>query len=374
MAVGILKNKQKQKEKIPIMLKIKNKRYIFAALVLVMSFMLPDLASATQLTQAGIRLGRLGNGASANNDMLVTFKLLTTPTSVAKILVTVPSGFNLAAGSPTPVTTNLPNTPAEVPAPGTLASTVTSSGSNLGGTILVTGLTSASLNGTSLFAFDIPTGTITNPTTLGQYNFTVASQNAGGTTLDSTLVATYIYGASANQDQVVVNASVAPNFTFALSANTDTVPKVDPTTIQTSPGVTMTVGTNSPLGYTAYVASKNNSLTSATNPATPITTGTFDGTPDTVTAGTTKYTFVPTTGTACSSCTGTLTYNSEYAIADGTHGGSFSGTNSFASFVSRNGYTNSDQITLKERVAVASTIGYANDYTDTLTIVAAGNY
>jgi hypothetical protein len=173
----------------------------------------------------------------------------------------------------------------------------------------------------------------------------------------------------------VVNASVAPNFSFSLSANADTVPKVDPTAIQTSTGVTMTVGTNSPLGYTAYVKSASGQLTSATNPGTPITTGTFgSGTaPMTMAPGTTDYGFAPSTGAACSQCTGSITYDAEYNITGGTKAGAFNGTN-FASFVSRSGYTNSDQILLQERVAVANTIGYANDYTDTLTIVAAGNF
>jgi len=49
---------------------------------------------------------------------------------------------------------------------------------------------------------------------------------------------------------------VAANFSFALSANSDTIPKIDPSAPQTSAGVTMTVSTNSPLGYTAYVKSK----------------------------------------------------------------------------------------------------------------------
>lgn len=135
----------------------------------------------------------------------------------------------------------------------------------------------------------------------------------------------------------------------------------------------MTVGTNSPLGYTAYVRSANGALTSTTNPSTPITTGTYDGTVDAVNAGSTKYGLAPSTGPACSTCTGSLTYDTEYAVSNGNQAGSFNGTN-FASFVSRNGYTNADQVVLRARVAVANTVGYANDYTDTLTVVAAGNY
>jgi hypothetical protein len=357
-----------------------NKRFLFVAVALLCSLLLPSIAGATQLTQSSARLGRLGISATTGNDMLVTFKLNTTPTSVAKISVSFPSGFTLTAGTPTPVTTGFPNTPGSIAVPpGTLTSVVTSSGAGAGGTIVVSGLTSASLNNTSLYGFIIPSGSIQNPATAGQYNNTVESQNSGGTPIDTTSTPTYIYGVSSNQDQITVNASVAPNFTFSLSANTDTVPAADPTVIRTSTGVTMSVGTNSPLGYTAYVKSANAALTSATVPGTPINTGTFDGTPDSVTAGTTKYGFLPTTGAACSSCTGSLAYDTEFSagagapISSGSQAGSFNTTN-FASFVSRSGYTNADQISLKERVAVANTVGYANDYTDTLTIVAAGNF
>jgi hypothetical protein len=352
---------------------IKSKKSLFAALVLLFSFMTPALASATQLTQAGIRLGRLGNGASTGNDLFVSFKLNSTPTSVAKITVTFPAGFTIATGTPSVVTTGSPNTPATSTPPGTLTAAATGSGAGAGGTIVVSGLTSASLNNSSLYGFTVATGTITNPTTPGQYNPTVESDTAGGSPIDVTTTPTYIYGASANQDQVTVNASVAPNFTFQLSANSDTIPQVDSSTVKTSGGITMTVATDSPLGYTAYVKSAQGSLTSATNPGTPIATGTFDGTPDSFPAGATKYGFVPSTGAACSTCTGSISYDGEYNGITGSTAGAFNSTN-FASFVSRSGYTNSDQITLKERVTVANTVGYANDYTDTLTIVAAGNF
>lgn len=351
---------------------MKNKQFLLVAVALLVTMLLPAVVSATQLTSSSIRLGRLGISASANNDVMVLFKLNTTPTSVAKISIAFPSGYTLTAGTPTPAVTGFPNTPASITAPpGTLTSVVTSSGAGAGGTIVVSGLTSASLTNTTLYGFIIPTGSITNPATAGQYSTTVTSQNSSGTPIDTTSTPTYIYGASSNQDQVGVSASVAPNFSFSLSANSDTVPQVDPSAPQTSAGVTMTVGTNSPLGYTAFVKSANGALTSATSPGTPITTGTFNGSPDAT--GGTKYGLVPSTGTACTSCTGSITYDPEYLVVDGTHTGAFNGT-SFSSFVSRNGYTNSDQISLKERISVATTVGYASDYTDTLTVVAAGNF
>lgn len=338
--------------------------------VLLSALVLPDIASASQLTQAGVRLGRLGISAAATNDLLVTFKLNTTPTTVGRITITFPVGFTVTTGAPAVSVVGFPNTPAAITAPpGALTAAATAATR----TIVVSGLTSASLNNTTLYGFTIPTGTVTNPAAAGQYNVTVESDTGAGVLIDLTTTPVFIFGAAANQDQVVVSASVSPNFSFSLSANVDTVPKVDPTTIQTSTGVTMTVGTNSPLGYTAYVKSANAALTSASSPGTPIATGTFNAAPDALVVGTTKYGFVPSTGAACTTCTGAITYDAEYNVTLGTQAGSFNATN-FASFVSRNGYTNADQIILKERDTVANTVGYANDYTDTLTVVAAGNF
>jgi hypothetical protein len=353
---------------------MKNKRFLIAAVGLFASLILPSMASAAQLTQASLRLGRLGISATTGNDLLVVFKLNTTPTSVAKVTVTLPSGFTVTTGTPTVGTTGFPNTPASITAPpGTLTAAATGSGAGAGGTIVVSGLTSASLTNSTLYGFTIPSGTVQNPSSAGQYNTTIESDNSGGSPIDSTSVPVYIYGATSDKDQITVTGSVSPNFSFSLSANSDTIPAADPSTTQTSSGVTMSVGTNSPLGYTAFVKSANAALNSATNPGTPIGTGTFNGSPDALTNGTTKYGFVPTTGAACSTCTGSLTYDGEFNVVDGTHAGAFNSTN-FASFVSRSGYTNQDQISLKERVTVATTVGYANDYTDTLTIVAAGNF
>lgn len=358
---------------------IKQKKILPLILVLTFSLAMPAISNAAQLTQAGVRLGRLGIGATTGNDLLVTFKLNTTPTSVSRIRITLPSGFNVTAGSPV-IGSTFPSTPASITAPPGLPATATaaSSGSNLGGTITVSGLTSASLSGSTLYGFTIATGTVQNPSTAGAYNVSVESQNSGGTAIDTTTTPVYIYGGgggvTSNADQVTVNASVAPNFSFSLSANSDTIPTADPSAIQTSAGVSMVVGTNSPLGYTAYVKSANGALTSASTSST-IPTGAFNGSPDALTPlGTiNKYTFVPSTGTVCTTCNGAITYDTEYSGITATTGGSFNGT-SFASFVSRNGYTNADTITLRERLAVTNTTVYANDYTDTLTIVAAGNY
>jgi hypothetical protein len=356
---------------------VKNKKYLVLVLVMLSFVLFPVLSAKTQATslnQAGVRLGRLGNAASTGNDLLVTFKPKTSAGTVAKVDVVFPTGFAIATGTPSTGTT-FPATPASITAPTGLAATAAATSGTKD--IMASGM--STLSASTLYGFTIPSGTVTNPSSAGQYNVTVctgtASLTAGcaSNVIDTTMVPVYIYGASANMDQVVVTGSVANNFSFALSANTDTIPSVDPTTIQTSSGVNMTVSTNSGLGYTAYIKSGQSYLSSANNPGTNITTGTFNASPDTVTAGTTDYGFVPSTGTAGSTSTGSIAYDGEYNVSDGTHAGSFNSTN-YASFVSRNGYTNGDIIALKERVAVTSTIAAATDYTDTLTIVAAGNF
>ncbi len=367
---------------------LKNRRSLLAATLLVVFLVLPTLnAGATQLTQAGLRLSRMSQSASAP-DLYVTFKLNNTPTSVAKVSICLPStksdgtgsGFTVTAVTPTVSTANPPNTPAStVVPPGALtasASTTTTNlcaaGTSWAGVITVSGFTSASLNSTSLYQMTITGTGLTNPSANAQYNTSVNSLTSAPAIIDTTVTPTYVTNATG--DQVTVTGSVAPNFSFSLSANTDTIPAVDPSSIQTSTGnVFMTVATNSPLGYTAYVKSQNAQLQSAAHPGTPITTGTFDGSPDVVAAGTTKYGFVPSTGTACSTCSGVPAYDGEFAVADGTHAGSFNST-SFASFVSHAGYTSGDQINIKERDAVNAAIANANDYSDVLTIVAAGNF
>lgn len=344
---------------------MKNKRFLFVSAALLLSFLLPDFASAVPMTQAGLRLGRLGNSASTGNDLLVTFKLGTV-TGVNAIKITFPAGFTIATNASITVNNStFPNTPASITgAPGA------TSGSSVAASRTITVPVTSPTSGT-LYGFTVPTGIITNPATLGQYSPTVES-TATGTTVESTTTPVYITGASADKDQIAVTASVSPSFSFSLSTNADTVPAADTSTIQTSTGVDMSVATNSQLGYTAYVKSAGAKLHS-TSANGDIITGSFNASPDTFTPGTTNYGLVPSTGTAATTSTGSLTYDPEYVISDGTHAGAFNSTN-FSSFVSRNGFTTGDTVNLKERVAVSSSIPYANDYADTLTVVAAGNF
>ncbi|HWB38985.1 MAG TPA: hypothetical protein VG604_01970 [Candidatus Saccharimonadales bacterium] len=360
---------------------MKNKRFLFAAAALMLSLLLPDIANAAALKQASLEIDRLAASA-APASLFVTVKFNTTA-GVSKVALCFATGFTVN-GSATPAvsTANRPNTPATtaLPTSGSFTATmVTGSSTDCpsgAGGIVVGNV--GSVNATTLYGFYVTAPGITNPSSANQYNNYVSSVDGSDVPIDTTSTPTYI--TTSTGDQVTVTASVAPTFNFSLSSTTDqTTSPADPNTPQDTAGVNMQVGTNSPLGYTAYVKSGQGYLSSPET-STHITTGTFDGTADTITTPTSiLYGFIPSTGAPASQATGALTYDGEYSdgagsyITSSTAAGAFNGTN-FASFVSRAGYTSGDNITLKERIAVDSSIGYANDYTDTLTIVAAGNY
>lgn len=359
---------------------MKSKRFLIVAATMLLSLLLPDIASASQLNQASLEIDRLSVSA-APASLFVTVKFNTTA-GVSKVALCFATGFTLTSGSPTISTANRPNTPSTTALPTSSSfSAASASGTSTAcptgaGSIVVSNV--GTVNNTTLYGFYVTSPNLTNPGTAGQYNNYVSSLNGSSTPIDTTTTPTYI--TSSGGDQVTVTASVAPNFSFSLSSTSDqTTTAADSATTQDTSGVTMSVATNSPLGYTAYVKSGQGFL-SSTNTSTHITTGTFDGTADTITHPTSvMYGFIPSTGTPCATCTGALTYDGEYSdgaggyISAANKAGSFNGT-SFASFVSRSGYTDNDQVTLKERIAVNSVIGYANNYTDTLTIVAAGNF
>lgn len=360
---------------------MKGKRFLFAAAALLFSLLLPDLANAAPLKQAGLEIDRLAASAVPGS-LFVSIKFNTTA-GVSKVALCFATGFTVSAGTPTVSTASLPNTPSTTALPGTLTAASASGTSTAcptgAGSVVVSGV--GAVNNTTLYGFYVTTPNVTNPSSANQYNNYVSSLNGSSTPIDTTTTPTYI--TSSTGDQVTVTAAVAPSFSFSLSSTADDFSSTpaDPNTTVDSNGVTMSVGTNSPLGYTAYVKSQNGQLQSSAHPGTPITTGTYNAAADTITHPTsTLYGFIPTTGAPATTATGSLVYDDEYSDGAGGYitaankAGSFNTTN-YASFVSRQGgYTSGDSITLKERVAVNSAIQASNDYSDVLTIVAAGNF
>ncbi len=181
-------------------------------------------------------------------------------------------------------------------------------------------------------------------------------------------------------DQIVVSAVVPPTFVFALSGNTDNFGgNLDPTAgapgIKSSTGRTVSVTTNAKGGWIGWVKDSSQGLFSATAAYTIAASGTVDGTPSTINGGVEGYVFdADLTTDATGGCT--VAIDPEYDGTGTASGGALSAD--FQPFVACTGAapatSNGDVITLTERATIAGSTPAGSDYTDIITVVAAGNF
>ena len=204
----------------------------------------------------------------------------------------------------------------------------------------------------------------------------VTTRTTSSETIDSGYYATSII----SNDQIVVTATVPSTFTFSLSGNTDTfTTNLGTTTVSTS-GRTATVATNAASGWVAWVKSTNAALNSVSTGATIATAGSVDNTPSDL-ASVTGY-VLDVNYTDSATGTGTVTqaanFGQEYAggnnsdTVGGTAGGALS--TSFQPIAASSGTTDGDSLVLVERAKISAVQAAATDYTDTLTVVAAGRF
>jgi len=199
----------------------------------------------------------------------------------------------------------------------------------------------------------------------------ITLQATGPATIDS---ASYSLSIVSN-DQIVVTATVPPTFSFSLSANADTFTSNLSTTTTSTNGRTATVATNAAAGWVAWVKSANAGLNSAGTGASIATAGSVDNSPTDL-ASTTGYVLDVDVTTDSGTGTGTVSqasnYGAEYNGTNATSGGTLSTT--FQPIAAANGTTDGDVLTLTERAKISAVQAAANDYTDTLTVVAAGRF
>ncbi len=310
-------------------------------------------AQAANFTNAYIRADRMK--ASTATSVLVVIKPATVGTE-DKVKVTFASGYTVAA-SPTINTTNLPSGVTALP--GTLI--IAGSGQ----VVTVSGVTDLTVG--TLYGFNIATG-ITNGTAGEKIN-TIASETAAAATIDSTNVAVRVI----SDDQIVLTATVPPTFNFVLSGNTDTfTTDLSSGSVVSTTGKTVTLTTNADKGWIAWVKSANAALSSATSGETIATAGTINAAPSTLSAGTNGYVLDVDLTTDHGTGTGAVVIDPEYLGADTSSGGTLS--TSLQPIASANGTTAGDVLTLLARAAITTVLGAASDYTDTLTVVGAGNF
>ncbi len=339
---------------------LKRRISVVAAIAILLGVMAPitwPVANAASLSDTYLRMNRMK--ASQATDFRLVFKPSTVVAANGKVKVTFPAGFTVNATQ----TASSATCAAES---GATAMPGVSAPSGSGQTISITSTTG--LTGGTLYCVDLTSVTsVTNHATPGGYVPTVFTTTSGDVAIDTKTVGLRVIA----DDQIVITAVVPPTFDFALSGNTDAfTASLDPTAVRTTTGRTVTISTNAAKGWIAWVKDSNQGLTSVSASNTIATTGTVDGTPSTLAAGTEGY--VLDVDLTTDSGNGTPSIAAEYNGVAANSGGALSGT--FQPFASSTGTALGDVFTLIEYAAINGETEAGDDYTDTLTIVGAGYF
>lgn len=318
-------------------------------------------AQAGNLEQVYIRLDRLKASTATGGTVCAQADTVATE---ADVQIVFPTGFtvNSTASNWTVTTTNLPSGASAWPGIGT-ASAVS------GQTVT---FPSSDLTVSTLYCFNFSgTSTLTTSTAGNDKTGTVTTRATGPTTIDSSGYALSIV----SDDQIVVTATVPATFSFSLSGNTDTFTGNLGTTTVSTTGRTVTIATNAASGWVAWVKSANAALNSASTGASIATAGSVDNSPTDL-ASSTGYVLDVNVTTDSGTGTGTVSqasnYGAEYNGTNTTSGGTLSTT--FQPIAAADGTTDGDVLTLIERAKITAVQAAATDYTDTLTVVAAGRF
>lgn len=330
--------------------------------LLALPFIFANDTQAANLQVAYVRLDRLAAATTTGGTVCAQPTTVGTETTVK---VTFPTGFtvNSTAGNWTTTTTNLPSGSTVWPGIGT-ASLVSGQEVTFPSTDLTVG---------TLYCFNFSgTSTLTTSTAGNDKVGIITLQASGPATIDS---ASYSLSIVSN-DQIIVTATVPPTFSFSLSANADTFTSNLSTTTTSTSGRTATVATNAASGWVAWVRSANAGLNSAGTGASIATAGSLDNAPTDL-ASVTGYVLDVDITTDSGTGTGTVTqaanYGAEYNGTNATSGGTLSST-VFQPIAAASGTTDGDVLTLTERAKITAVQAAANDYTDTLTVIAAGRF
>lgn len=321
-------------------------------------------ASKAQAAQSAgdvyLRFDRM-KAATDPGDVLVVFETSSTTFTETTIRLTLDSEwvsathFSATAGDYTVSTSGLPAGVTAMPG----INTATAVSSN---TIVFP--VTAMANSTTYGFFITGTGFIANPAASTTIYHTVFTTDAGPVTNDTKQVASPVIA----DDQIVVTATVGPSFTFTIGSNTANLGTLTTGAVSAGAGNSVTVLTNAPGGWIAWMRSLNVGLTSASAATTIPTAGTIDAAPSTLVAGTEGY-VADVDLTADAGSGGTVTIDPEY---DGgaNAGGTLSTT--YQPIASSTGPANGDVVTIVPKAAISGLTPAGTDYTDTLTIVGAG--
>jgi hypothetical protein len=356
-----LERREKQKT-------VSNRLYKILALTLVFALasgvdlVNTRVSAATYLTNSYIRLNRMA--ASTPTSFRIVFKPSSSgATSVAINFngadTTTWTGSTGGLGAQASQTDSVSTCPAEATAvalPGAHTFTVA------GSTLTINSV--SALTAGTVYCDDLTFASAVTTPTAGEYHPTITV----GPDSDTVAVRTI------STDQFVVSGTVVPTFNLALSGNADSfTANLAPGSVVSTTGVTATINTNGKTGWVAWAKGQNAGLTSATRTKTiPATT---PGTAATLSAGTEGNVYgvtAITQGTGAGVTTAAPAYD---ATASGGVNSNGSGLDTSIRQVAQStGTAGNTILTLKERAAISAVTPAAADYTDTITLIAAGSF
>lgn len=330
--------------------------------------------SAADLSQVMVRLDRVSDSTATGGRVCATPSVANQASTENNVQVTFPAGFSVNT-SPTNWQVNTNNLDVGQTAwPGIAQATVIN-----GQTVTFPSgdLTSSS----TFYCFNFASAsTLTTPPSTGNNLIgTVTTRTSAPATIDSSGYALSIIA----DDQITINASVGATLTLALDGNTDTFGgTLDPSLVNSTSGRTVTITTNAAGGYFVWAQGQNDSASSAGKGALesasaghtiPLTNAlTIGSASHTLTPGTEDYGLgVALTNDAAGG--GTAAVDAAYNTTAQTRIGVLS-TTMFRPIASSNGTANGDVFTLIGRATISNSTPAASDYTDTITVIAAGTF
>jgi hypothetical protein len=346
---------------------------ISLALLLLVALVAPVVTSTLQahaapLTQVSVRFDRMM--ISTPTTGTICAKPATSSVDVKSWSVTFPTGYTVSTTAGNWQTTNISTANLAWPTGGTAwpnatAATAVASGQ----TVTWTNTSAQTMNNTTLYCYNwTSTAAISTSSSATSSNLgSVTTTNSTSTTIDTAQYNT----ATITNDQIVVTATVPSAFSFALSGNNDTLGTLSTGSVTASPTPrTATVNTNAKNGWMVWAKDSSAGLTSATASATiPTNCSAGAGSNSTLSAGTSGY----NTGVTQSQVggSGAITVASPFVGGLAGKGGGLCSTN-LQTLASSTGTADTAVMTLTNNVAIGATQAAATDYTDTITVVAAG--
>lgn len=330
----------------------------------------PAEAATESLRGIFMRLDRMGASAPLGGTTCAKISVNNVGQSEGKVIVNFPSDFTINTTVGNFAINTAPN--AGWPSVGTTApwAGMGTTAMSISGTAVT--LASGDLSSTApwyCFNFTATSSTVSGSAGIDKQG-SITTQTSGSSTIDTGNYATAIVG----NDQISVTATVTPNFSMALGGG-GTAPLGTLTTTSggvSSPGNTVTIITNANNGWEAWVKSANAALSSTTAASTVPVPASFPNISDLGLGSTAGYVLDCDITTDSSNGTGTVSFTGAggYNGTNATSGGS--PTTSFQPLATSNGTTDGDVLTLYVRTRVSALQKAASDYTDTLTVVAAG--